>query len=114
MIKFSAVSKSYDGGLTYSLRNLDLVVQQGELLVLLGSSGSGKSTALKLINRLIEPSTGSIEVGGINVREQNPISLRRKIGYVFQEIGLFPHMTVEENIGTVPELLGWSKDRIKE
>jgi osmoprotectant transport system ATP-binding protein len=114
MIKFSAVSKSYDGGATFSVKDLDLIVQQGELLVLLGSSGSGKSTALKLINRLIEPSQGDIEVAGVNIKDQDPVSLRRKIGYVFQEIGLFPHMTIEENIGTVPRLLGWSRSRIQE
>ncbi|PWT99066.1 MAG: glycine/betaine ABC transporter ATP-binding protein [Candidatus Melainabacteria bacterium] len=114
MIKFSAVSKSYDGGATFSVKNLDLSVQQGEFLVLLGSSGSGKSTALKLINRLIDPSMGTIAVAGVDIKEQDPVSLRRKIGYVFQEIGLFPHMTIEENVGMVPNLLGWSKDRIKE
>lgn len=114
MIKLTGVSKSYDGGSTFSLKDLDLEVRTGELLVLLGSSGSGKSTALKLINRLVEPSTGTVELGGVSVARQDPVQLRRKIGYVFQEIGLFPHMTVEENIGIVPRLLGWPKSRIKE
>jgi osmoprotectant transport system ATP-binding protein len=114
MIKFTGVSKSYDGGATFSLKDLNVEVRTGELLVLLGSSGSGKSTALKLINRLVEPSTGTVELGGISVAQQDPVLLRRKIGYVFQEIGLFPHMTVADNIGMVPKLLGWSKSQIRE
>lgn len=114
MIKFRGVSKSYDGGRTFCVNNLELEVERGELLVLLGSSGSGKSTALKLINRLIEPSAGTIFLDGVNVADQDPVLLRRKVGYVFQEIGLFPHWTIEQNIGIVPKLLGWPQNKIKE
>jgi osmoprotectant transport system ATP-binding protein len=79
-----------------------------------GSSGSGKTTTLKMINRLIEPTAGLIEVGGRDVTLEDPVLLRRKIGYVFQEIGLFPHMTIEQNIEILPRLLGWQRDRQRE
>jgi osmoprotectant transport system ATP-binding protein len=109
MIKLENVSKSFDNGQTYAVRDVSLRVASGELLVLLGSSGCGKTTTLKMINRLIEPTAGSIEVGGNDVRAQEVITLRRSIGYVFQGIGLFPHMTVEENISVVLRLLGRPK-----
>ena len=106
MIKLDRVSKSFDGGRTYAVRDVSLRVAAGELLVLLGSSGCGKTTTLKMINRLIEPTAGTIEVGGREVRAQNTIELRRSMGYVFQGIGLFPHMTVEQNISVVLRLQG--------
>jgi osmoprotectant transport system ATP-binding protein len=106
MIRLENVSKSFDNGQTYAVRDVSLRVASGEMLVLLGSSGCGKTTTLKMINRLIEPTTGSIEVGGSDVRAQDTIQLRRSIGYVFQGIGLFPHMTVEENISVVLRLQG--------
>ncbi|MEE9610010.1 MAG: ATP-binding cassette domain-containing protein [Desulfatiglandales bacterium] len=93
------------------MKNLSLDVADGETLVLLGSSGCGKTTTLKMINRLIEPTSGLIELEAQDVTKQEPVSLRRKVGYVFQEIGLFPHMTIEQNIGIVPKLLGWDKNR---
>jgi osmoprotectant transport system ATP-binding protein len=99
-----------DGG--EGVRGLSLDVRTGEFLVLIGSSGSGKTTVLKTINRLIEPTSGSIRIDGLDVAEQDPVELRRQIGYVFQEIGLFPHMTVGRNIGVVPRLLGWDPPRI--
>ena len=94
------------------LEDLTLEVQSGETLVLLGKSGAGKTTALKLINRLLEPTRGDVLVEGRSTRVWDPIALRRRIGYVIQEIGLLPHFTVEENVGLVPRLEGWPKDRI--
>ena len=95
------------------LYDLDLKVNTGETLVLLGRSGSGKTTTMKLINRLIDPSAGEVMVEGTATTRWNPIRLRRRIGYVIQEIGLFPHFTIEENIGVVPRLEGWGEDKIK-
>ncbi|MGD8770338.1 MAG: ATP-binding cassette domain-containing protein, partial [Desulfobacterales bacterium] len=108
MIKLSRVFKTFDGGRSYAVKDLSLSVGKGETLVLLGSSGCGKTTTLKMINRLIEPTQGLIEVGGKDVMDHNPVDLRRQIGYVFQGIGLFPHMTIEQNVELVPRLLGWS------
>jgi osmoprotectant transport system ATP-binding protein len=95
------------------LANLNLQVNNGETLVLLGRSGSGKTTTMKLINRLIDPTSGEVRVDGKPTIEWDPIRLRRRIGYVIQEVGLFPHLTVEENIGVVPRLEGWDADRIQ-
>ena len=91
---------------------LDLDVADGELLVLLGGSGSGKTTTLKMVNRLIEPSSGSIRIAGQEATGIEPHELRRRIGYVFQKVGLFPHMSVAENVGITPKLLGWDAARI--
>lgn len=113
MIAFDRVSKTYPGGV-HAVRDLSMEVAKGETLVLLGTSGSGKTTTMKMVNRLIEPTSGRILIDGINVLEQDPIQLRRKIGYAIQHIGLFPHMTVEENVAVVPTLLRWSKERIAE
>ncbi len=112
MILLERVSKSYDGGLHFSALDVSLRVPKGQTLVLLGGSGSGKTTTLKMINRLIEPTSGRIEVAGRDVRTVDPVQLRRGIGYVIQGSGLFPHMTVAGNIGVVPRLLGWSAERI--
>jgi len=112
MISLRNVSKTYDNGRINAVRDVSLDVAEGELLVLLGESGCGKTTSLKLINRLIERSAGRIDVGGEDIDAADPIHLRRRIGYVFQGIGLFPHMTVGENIGTVPRLLRWSRNDI--
>ncbi len=111
MIRLTHVSKSFDGGRSYAVNHLSFSVDMGETLVLLGSSGCGKTTTLKMINRLIEPFEGIIEVHGKNVMNQDPVDLRRQIGYVFQGIGLFPHMTIEQNVQLVPLLLGWSRDK---
>jgi len=110
MIVLRDVWKSFDGGQTFVVKGVSLEVAKGETLVLLGSSGSGKTTTLKMINRLIEPTRGTIEVDGRNVREIDPIELRRSIGYVFQGIGLFPHMTVAENVSIPLRLLGRPKN----
>ncbi|MGD8894526.1 MAG: ATP-binding cassette domain-containing protein [Acidobacteriota bacterium] len=114
MISLRRVSKSFDGGRSFAVGDVSLDVREGETLVLLGSSGSGKTTLLKLTNRLLDPTSGAIEVDGEPVAGQDPISLRRKIGYVFQGIGLFPHLTVEENVAMVPRLLGWPRPKRRE
>ena len=114
MIQLTHVSKSFDGGRSYAVKDLSFRVDVGETLVLLGSSGCGKTTTLKMINRLIELTEGGIEVGGKDVLEQDPVELRRRIGYVFQGIGLFPHMTIEQNVEIVPRLLGWPSKRRRE
>ena len=111
MITLSDVSKSFDGGESFAVRDLSLTVADGETLVLLGSSGCGKTTTLKMINRLVEATGGRIEVGGRDVAGLDAVELRRAIGYVFQGIGLFPHMTVRQNIEIVPRLLGWPAEK---
>jgi osmoprotectant transport system ATP-binding protein len=112
MISLHGVSKSYDNGLTRAVDNVTFDVEPGRILVLLGESGCGKTTTLKMINRLIEPTSGNIEVDGKDIADLNPVSLRRSIGYVFQSIGLFPHMSVAENVGIVPDLLAWPASKI--
>ena len=104
VIELSGVGKSYDG--KWVVRDVDLVVEPGEIVALVGTSGCGKTTTLKMINRLVEPSCGSIRVSGEDALAADPVGLRRRIGYVFQRIGLFPHLTIAENAGVVPELLG--------
>jgi osmoprotectant transport system ATP-binding protein len=113
MIELEEVCKAYDRGGRLAVDRVSLTVPAGQLLVLLGGSGCGKTTTLKMINRLIEPTSGRILVAGRNVRDSNPVELRRRIGYVFQGIGLFPHLTVAENVAVVPGLLGWPADRTR-
>src|SRR5262245_35687888 len=112
MIILENVSKSFDGGTHYSVQNVSFHLPRGKLLALLGGSGCGKTTTLKMINRLIDPTSGRVVVDGRDVRQSDAVQLRRSIGYVFQGSGLFPHMTVAENIAVVPKLLKWPKDRI--
>ena len=112
LIRLENIVKSYGAGMEPAVRNLDLEVQRGEVLVLVGPSGCGKSTTLRLINRLIEPTSGRIIIDGEDVTSVNPSELRRKIGYVIQQVGLFPHRTIAENIATVPNLLGWDKKKV--
>lgn len=102
----------YEVGGNVVLSDLSFTLQAGETLVLLGRSGSGKTTALKLVNRLLEPTSGEVLVDARPTTEWDPIRLRRRIGYVIQEVGLFPHFTVGENVGLVPKLEGWEKERI--
>jgi osmoprotectant transport system ATP-binding protein len=111
-IRLEGVSKTYDDG-TVGVAELDLTFAAGELSVLVGPSGCGKTTTMKMINRIIEPSTGRILLGGEDVTRVDPERLRRRIGYVIQNVGLFPHQTVRTNVGTVPRLLGWNKPRIR-
>ena len=113
MIRLDRVSKSF-GGDEAAVRELSLDVGRGETVVLVGPSGCGKTTTMKMINRLIEPSSGTITVDGKNILEQDPVALRRGIGYVIQSIGLMPHRTIEQNVATVPRLQGWDADRIKQ
>ncbi|NLU50902.1 MAG: betaine/proline/choline family ABC transporter ATP-binding protein [Syntrophomonadaceae bacterium] len=105
MVIFKAVSKHYNGHI--AVKNLNLNVKEGEFVTLIGPSGCGKTTTLKMVNRLVEPTEGDILINGRNIRDTDPVALRRQIGYVIQQIGLFPHMTVEENITVVPTLLEW-------
>jgi len=111
MIEFRSVTKVFPNGVR-AVDELTLTVGEGETLVLLGTSGSGKTTTMKMVNRLIEPTRGSICIDGLDVMEQDPISLRRSIGYAIQHIGLFPHMSVAENIAVVPRLLQWDRERV--
>jgi len=111
-LELREVSKTYDGGRTHAVDTLNLTAKKGELIVVLGGSGCGKTTTLKMINRLIEPTSGSIRIDGREVTRLNPVRLRRSIGYIFQGIGLFPHMTVAENVGITPRLMGWEASMI--
>jgi osmoprotectant transport system ATP-binding protein len=113
-IVFSGVTKRYEGRAEPAVDDLSLTIEAGEICMLVGPSGAGKTTALKLINRLIEFDEGDITIDGQSVRGLEVSELRRGIGYVIQQIGLFPHMTVAANIGTVPRLLGWDKQRIRD
>ena len=112
MIQFEHVSKSY--GKTPILKDLNFTIEDGQFVVLIGPSGCGKTTTMKMINRLLEPDTGSILIDGKNIREQDKVDLRRHIGYVIQQIGLFPNMTVAQNICVVPKLLKYDKAKCDE
>lgn len=113
-IELSHVTKQYAGQQQCAVEDFTLKVDPGELVMFVGPSGCGKTTTMKMINRIIEPSSGSITIDGQDVLSLDPNELRRHIGYVIQQIGLFPHMTIAENIATVPKLLGWSKERTSE
>jgi osmoprotectant transport system ATP-binding protein len=112
-LAFEHVSKTYPGADEPAIDNLSFEVGAGEICVLVGPSGCGKTTAMRLANRMIEMSAGDILLDGRSVKERRPAELRRDIGYAIQQIGLFPHETIAENIATVPRLLGWSKERIR-
>lgn len=113
MIELLHVQKSYDNGASFAVADTSFTVAKGELLGLIGESGCGKTTTLKMINRLEEPSSGTISIAGENVLDRNPQELRRNIGYVFQGIGLFPHYSVHDNVAAVPKLLEWDEARIE-
>ena len=111
-IRFEHISKTYDKAPIPSVVDVSLEVEDGSFVALLGPSGCGKTTLLKMVNRLLEPTAGTIYMDGVDIREMSLTALRRKIGYVIQQIGLFPHMTVAKNIAVVPELLGWDQAEI--
>ncbi|AMW99132.1 betaine/proline/choline family ABC transporter ATP-binding protein [Rummeliibacillus stabekisii] len=110
MLKIEHLTKKYRGG-KKAVNDLNLEIKEGEFIAFIGTSGSGKTTALRMINRMIEPSSGTITLNGKDLSKMNPVTLRRSIGYVIQQIGLMPHMTIRENITLVPKLLKWSKER---
>jgi osmoprotectant transport system ATP-binding protein len=112
VITFETVTKRYPDG-TVAVDSLDLDIPAGKIMVLVGPSGCGKTTTLRMINRLVEPTSGRILLNGVNVAETDPSQLRRGIGYVIQQTGLFPHRTIEDNIATVPLLTGWKRDRAR-
>nr|WP_210586168.1 ABC transporter ATP-binding protein [Streptomyces sp. GESEQ-35] len=112
MIRLDRLTKAYDGQTAPAVDGLSLDIPAGEIVVLVGPSGCGKTTTMKLINRLIEPTSGRIHLDGKDVTDGNPDVLRRRIGYSIQQTGLFPHRSVADNIATVPRMLGWSKDRV--
>jgi osmoprotectant transport system ATP-binding protein len=113
LITLERVSKQFPNG-RRAPRDLDLDILDGEITVLVGPSGCGKTTTLRLINRLVEPTTGRVVIDGEDVAQVDPVALRRRIGYVIQQIGLFPHLTVAANVATIPRLLGWTRARQQE
>ncbi len=112
MISFDAVTKRFPDG-TVAVDELQLEIPDGEVVVLVGPSGCGKTTTMRMVNRMVEPTSGTVRLNGKDVMSQDPATLRRGIGYVIQQIGLFPHRTIADNIATVPRLLGWDKRRMQ-
>jgi osmoprotectant transport system ATP-binding protein len=112
MITMEHVTKRYGEGAAASVDDLSIDIPEGVTVALVGPSGCGKTTTMRMINRLIDPTEGRIVVNGADVRSVDPVIFRRHIGYVIQQVGLFPHMTIAQNVGAVPKLLGWSADRI--
>lgn len=112
-IELEGVTKTYPGQRVSAVEDFSMHIEPGELVMFVGPSGCGKTTTMKMVNRIIEPTSGSIRIDGQDVLGLSPDELRRHIGYVIQQIGLFPHMTIAENVATVPRLLGWSKQRIQ-
>lgn len=111
-VRFENVTKKFPGASYPALDHMSFDVMPGELITILGTSGCGKTTLIKMVNRLYEPDDGAIYINGKAIADTDPVKLRQHIGYVIQQIGLFPHQTVAKNIGTVPTILGWNKDRI--
>ena len=111
-LELENVRKTFDGGSSFAVDDVSFSVARGELVVIVGESGSGKTTTLKTINRLVEPSGGTIRIDGRDIEERDAVELRRSIGYVFQGIGLFPHLSIAHNVGITPKLLGWNPERI--
>ena len=112
MIEITALTKQFPGAARPAVDHLTLTIPEGELCVLIGPSGCGKTTTMRIINRMIEPDSGTVLVGGRNIMSVDRVELRRSIGYVIQQIGLFPHWTIADNVATVPRLLGWDKQRV--
>jgi len=113
-VRYEETTKQYPGASSPAVDKLTLEIPAGEICVLVGPSGCGKTTAMRMVNRTVEITSGDVLVGDRSVRDREPAQLRREIGYVIQQIGLFPHRTISENIGAVPQLLGWKKERIRE
>jgi osmoprotectant transport system ATP-binding protein len=113
-VRYEETTKQYPGATSPAVDKLTLEVPAGDICVLVGPSGCGKTTAMRMVNRTVEITSGDVFVGDRSVRDREPARLRREIGYVIQQIGLFPHRTISENIGAVPQLLGWKKERIRE
>lgn len=113
-VAFAKVNKQFESMGYPALDDVNIEIDEGEFVTILGSSGCGKTTFIKMINRLYEPDSGEIELFGERIRDKDPVQLRRRIGYVIQQIGLFPHMTIEENIATIPHILKWDKKQIAE
>src|SRR5260370_10915843 len=114
-IAFEAITKQFPGSSKPAVDAVSFGVPEGSTTMLVGTSGSGKTTLLRMVNRLIEPTSGEIIIDGKNVLEENPIQLRRRIGYVIQQVGLFPHMNITENIRVTAEIAGgWTKQRLNE
>ena len=111
-VEFKDVTKRFAGAASPALDHVNLTIQPGELVCVLGTSGGGKTTLIKLINRLHDPDSGTVLVNGRDVSTIDPVTLRRGIGYVIQQTGLFPHMSVAKNIACVPTILGWDRDRV--
>ena len=112
MIEIAHLTKRFAGAATPAVDNLSLSIGEREICVLIGPSGCGKTTTMRMINRMIEPSSGSLRIAGRDVTRMDPVALRRSVGYVIQQVGLFPHMTIADNVATVPLLLGWDTPRI--
>src|SRR3954468_14445275 len=112
-LEFREATKRYPGAEKPAVDHLSLTVPAGEICVLVGPSGCGKTTAMRMVNRMIEITDGDILLDGKSVKTRPPAQLRREIGYVIQQVGLFPHMTIGDNVATVPRLLGWDKQRIR-
>ena len=111
-IEYHHVFKRFKGSDYYAVNDVDLSINEGEFITILGSSGSGKTTLLKMTNRLYDPDDGKIVLFGENIQEVDVVKVRRRIGYVIQQVGLLPHMTIAKNIAIVPKLLKWEKERI--
>lgn len=113
-VEFKSVYKRFPKAGYDAVADVSIKINEGEIVTILGTSGCGKTTLLKMVNRIYEPDQGEILFYGQPTKDMNPVDLRRKIGYVIQQVGLFPHMTIEDNIATVPRILGWEKNKIKD
>jgi osmoprotectant transport system ATP-binding protein len=112
-VSFKHITKKFKNAAYAAIDDLSLSIEEGEFITIIGTSGCGKTTLLKMVNRLVEYDSGEIQINGINIKDTDPVKLRHNIGYVIQQSGLFPHMTVFENVAVVPKLLKWDKQRIK-
>ena len=114
IIQYDTVCKKFDNSGKLAVDHISAQIEKGEFITILGSSGCGKTTLLKLTNRLYDPDEGKVLVDGENIANTDPVSLRRRLGYVIQQVGLFPHMTIRDNITVIPQLMKWEKKRMDE